>query len=57
MVLILSSRADRKSIQAHEWKLIIVDEGHRIKNVRCKLITELKLYRSTHRYDSLMKLS
>ncbi|KAK2155795.1 hypothetical protein LSH36_231g03027 [Paralvinella palmiformis] len=40
---------DRPYIMAYEWKLLIVDEGHRIKNFRCKLITELKMYQSSHR--------
>ncbi len=25
-------------IQFHDWKYLIVDEGHRIKNFQCKLI-------------------
>ncbi len=29
---------DRKFIQNFEWKYIIVDEGHRIKNFQCRLI-------------------
>ena len=29
---------DRKFIGNHEWKYLIVDEGHRIKNFQCKLI-------------------
>ncbi|XP_057299930.1 lymphocyte-specific helicase-like isoform X2 [Hydractinia symbiolongicarpus] len=32
-----------------EWKYLIVDEGHRIKNLNCKLIKELKLYRTSNR--------
>ncbi|XP_059141217.1 lymphocyte-specific helicase-like [Physella acuta] len=40
---------DRKYLANHEWKYLIVDEGHRIKNTHCRLIRELRLYRSTHR--------
>ena len=40
---------DRSKINMHEWRYIIVDEGHRIKNYKCRLIRELKMYRSTHR--------
>jgi len=32
---------DRSLIQKCEWKNIIVDEGHRLKNFECKLIKEL----------------
>ncbi|CAG5134454.1 unnamed protein product, partial [Candidula unifasciata] len=40
---------DRKILANHEWKYLIVDEGHRIKNTHCRLIRELRMYRSTHR--------
>ncbi|XP_078325290.1 lymphoid-specific helicase-like isoform X2 [Crassostrea virginica] len=40
---------DRSSLQHHEWKILIVDEGHRIKNTHCRLIRELRMYRNTHR--------
>jgi len=29
---------DCKSIMSMHWKLMIVDEGHRIKNAQCRLI-------------------
>ena len=29
---------DQKSMHGLDWKYIIVDEGHRIKNLNCKLI-------------------
>ena len=29
---------DRKHLQHHLWKYIIIDEGHRIKNLNCRLI-------------------
>ncbi|KAJ1678413.1 putative ATPase, partial [Spiromyces aspiralis] len=40
---------DRKYLQRFAWKYIVVDEGHRIKNLNCKLIRELKSYRSANR--------
>ncbi|KAJ7324465.1 hypothetical protein JRQ81_017485 [Phrynocephalus forsythii] len=35
---------DRKSLQHFYWKYLIVDEGHRIKNMNCRLIQELKQF-------------
>jgi len=40
---------DRKHLQKYDWKYIIVDEGHRLKNLDCKLIRELKTYKSSNR--------
>ncbi|RPA94511.1 hypothetical protein L873DRAFT_1701176 [Choiromyces venosus 120613-1] len=40
---------DRKYLAKYGWKFIIIDEGHRIKNLNCKLITELKKYKSANR--------
>ncbi|KAI5779282.1 SWI/SNF chromatin remodeling complex component [Geopyxis carbonaria] len=40
---------DRKYLQKFKWKYIIIDEGHRIKNLECKLIKELKSYDSANR--------
>ncbi|KAG0088351.1 hypothetical protein BGZ93_002389 [Podila epicladia] len=40
---------DRKFLQKYQWKFIIVDEGHRLKNMNCKLIRELKSYHSANR--------
>lgn len=34
--------ADRKFLQRHQFKYIVVDEGHRLKNFDCKLLRELK---------------
>ncbi|XP_063730570.1 lymphoid-specific helicase isoform X2 [Eleginops maclovinus] len=34
---------DRKHLQRFQWKYLIVDEGHRIKNLNCRLVRELKL--------------
>lgn len=33
--------ADSKFLQKYQWKYIIVDEGHRLKNFNCKLVREL----------------
>lgn len=40
---------DRKFLQKYTWKYIIVDEGHRLKNLNCRLIRELKSYTSANR--------
>ncbi|RKP40168.1 SNF2 family N-terminal domain-containing protein [Dimargaris cristalligena] len=40
---------DRKYLCRYQWKYIIIDEGHRIKNLDCKLIRELKNYHSANR--------
>jgi ATP-dependent DNA helicase len=40
---------DKKFLTKYRWKFIIVDEGHRLKNMNCKLIRELKTYDSTNR--------
>ncbi|XP_076366781.1 lymphocyte-specific helicase-like isoform X2 [Tachypleus tridentatus] len=40
---------DRNLLQNFEWRYIIVDEGHRMKNFQCRLIRELKKYRSVNR--------
>jgi len=40
---------DRKYLGKMKWKYIIVDEGHRIKNLNCKLIRELRSYSSANR--------
>ncbi|KAL0964383.1 hypothetical protein UPYG_G00323070 [Umbra pygmaea] len=34
---------DRKLLQRFQWKYLILDEGHRIKNLNCRLVRELKL--------------
>lgn len=33
---------DRDALAAYRWGFIVVDEGHRLKNLECKLIRELK---------------
>lgn len=40
---------DRKYLSHYGWKFIIIDEGHRLKNLNCRLIKELKQYRSANR--------
>ncbi|KAM5472326.1 putative ATPase [Microsporum audouinii] len=40
---------DRKFLANYQWKYIIVDEGHRLKNMNCKLIKELLTYPSANR--------
>nr|XP_046257522.1 lymphoid-specific helicase isoform X2 [Scatophagus argus] len=37
------SMIDRKFLQRFQWKYLIVDEGHRIKNLNCRLVRELKI--------------
>ena len=40
---------DRKHLGHFGWKFIIIDEGHRIKNLNCRLIRELQTYNSANR--------
>lgn len=40
---------DRKFLAQYQWKYIIVDEGHRLKNMNCRLIKELLTYNSANR--------
>lgn len=40
---------DKVHLDAFKWKFIIVDEGHRIKNLNCKLIKTLKEFDSANR--------
>ncbi|VVB18281.1 unnamed protein product [Arabis nemorensis] len=32
----------RKNLRQYQWKYVVIDEGHRLKNHKCKLIRELK---------------
>ena len=41
--------ADIKNFQKFQWKYIVVDEGHRLKNMNCKLIRELRTLRSDNK--------
>nr|XP_056706530.1 lymphoid-specific helicase [Euleptes europaea] len=40
---------DRHSLQNFYWKYLIVDEGHRIKNMNCRLVKELKQFRTDNK--------
>ena len=40
---------DRKFLSKFEWSFIIIDEGHRLKNMNCRLLRELKSYTSANR--------
>merc|ERR1719225_2122873 len=40
---------DRAAFSNILWRYIVVDEGHRLKNTNCRLIKELKQYRSANR--------
>ncbi|XP_063900236.1 lymphoid-specific helicase-like isoform X2 [Zophobas morio] len=40
---------DHRAFQGIQWHYIIVDEGHRLKNLHCKLIKELKSCPSSNR--------
>jgi ATP-dependent DNA helicase len=41
--------ADIKFLAKHHWKYVVVDEGHRLKNMNCKLIRELKTLRTDNK--------
>ncbi|KAF8226545.1 hypothetical protein L208DRAFT_1406866 [Tricholoma matsutake] len=40
---------DRVHLSNYNWGYIVVDEGHRLKNLNCKLIQEIKKYSSAGR--------
>ncbi|EPQ26329.1 uncharacterized protein PFL1_05978 [Pseudozyma flocculosa PF-1] len=40
---------DRAHLANHPWKFIVVDEGHRLKNLNCRLVRELKAFKSANR--------
>ncbi|KAF9265363.1 SNF2-family ATP dependent chromatin remodeling factor snf21 [Marasmius fiardii PR-910] len=40
---------DRVHLADHNWGYIVVDEGHRLKNLDCRLMQEIKKYQSTCR--------
>ena len=35
--------ADSKQLQKYEWRYVVVDEGHRLKNNNCRLLRELNM--------------
>lgn len=41
--------ADIKFFQKLHWKYVVVDEGHRLKNMNCRLIRELKTLRTDNK--------
>ncbi|KAJ2081162.1 putative ATPase [Coemansia sp. RSA 988] len=43
------SMRDRPALQRLAWKYVIVDEGHRLKNMNCKLMRDLKALQSANR--------
>lgn len=43
------SMIDRKFLQPFHWKYLIVDEGHRIKNLNCRLVRELKMMQTDNK--------
>ncbi|KAF8327701.1 SNF2 family DNA-dependent ATPase [Amanita rubescens] len=40
---------DRAVLAPYQWGYIVVDEGHRLKNLDCKLMREIKKYQSAGR--------
>ncbi|CAI6534201.1 ASN_HP2_G0017020.mRNA.1.CDS.1 [Saccharomyces cerevisiae] len=40
---------DTDLIMSQNWKFLIVDEGHRLKNINCRLIKELKKINTSNR--------
>jgi len=40
---------DRAVLERFQWRYIIVDEGHRLKNYQCRFVQELKKYPSSNR--------
>ncbi|XP_077527507.1 lymphoid-specific helicase-like isoform X3 [Haemaphysalis longicornis] len=40
---------DRARLAPVEWLLLVVDEAHRLKNFRCRLVRELTQYRAANR--------
>lgn len=41
--------ADIKFLGRHHWKYVVVDEGHRLKNMNCRLIRELRTLRTDNK--------
>lgn len=40
---------DAARLKSVRWHYIIIDEGHRLKNAKCKLNNELRAYSAAHR--------
>ena len=45
----LFSIKSRPRLSAIHWSHIIIDEGHRLKNAKCKLNAELRAFTAEHR--------
>lgn len=45
----LMGKKDKGKLSRISWEYIILDEGHRIKNSKCRLNAELKLFKTKHR--------
>lgn len=41
--------ADSKHLQKYDFKYLVVDEGHRLKNFDCRLIRELRMIPAANR--------
>ena len=52
IILLVYANHDYRSVLSNiRWKFLVVDEGHRLKNMECRLIKELKQYKTEHRQD------
>eukprot|EP01028_Stygiella_incarcerata_P004396 TRINITY_DN195_c0_g1_i1.p1 TRINITY_DN195_c0_g1~~TRINITY_DN195_c0_g1_i1.p1 ORF type:complete len:710 (+),score=220.78 TRINITY_DN195_c0_g1_i1:1493-3622(+) len=45
----VTRKRDASLLKKVAWKYIVVDEGHRMKNHKCKLVQSLSTFRSRHR--------
>jgi SNF2 family DNA or RNA helicase len=45
----LMGRSDKSLLSGIDWSHIVIDEGHRLKNSKCKLNAELEGYQADHR--------
>jgi len=41
--------ADESELQAIQWRVVVIDEAHRLKNRNCKLLEELRTLDMEHR--------
>lgn len=40
---------DKRYLKKFDWKYLVIDEAHRLKNFNCRLIKELRRYRTDNR--------
>lgn len=40
---------DAVALSSVRWHYLVIDEGHRLKNAKCRLNSELKAYTVAHR--------